>query len=142
MASDERIFVIETDQVIRSALGFILSEDHDTYTFSEIDDALTKAAQLHPDVVLLGIGQIERHGAQLVADLMRQLRDSSIILVADTTTAPLVQEGLHRGAQAVIGKPISFDGVSGKVDSVLAARSSASALAAPVPTVVPTQSSR
>jgi DNA-binding NtrC family response regulator len=142
MASDERIFVIEADQVIRSALGFILSEDRETYTFSDIDDALAKADQLQPDVVLLGIGQIERHGAQLVAELMRQLRDSSIILVADTTTDPLAQAALSQGAQAVIGKPISFDGVRSKVDSVLAARFSAGTLAGPAPAIVSTQLSR
>jgi CheY-like chemotaxis protein len=142
MNSDERIFVIEADQVIRSALGFILSEDRETYTFSEIDDALTKAAQLHPDAVLLGIGQIERHGAQLVAELMRQLRDSSIILVADTTTDPLALAGLNQGAQAVIGKPITFEGVSGKVDAVLAARPSAGGLASTSPAIASPQLSR
>jgi DNA-binding response OmpR family regulator len=142
MTSDERIFVVEADQVIRSALGFILSEDHETYTFSELDDALAKATQLHPDVVLLGVGQIERHGAQLVADLMGQLRDSSIILVADTTTDQLALAGLNQGAQSVIAKPISFEGVRSKVDRALAARPSAGGLAAPEPAIMSTQLSR
>ena len=142
MASHERIFVIEADQVIRSALGFILSEDRETFTFSEIDDALDKADQLRPDVVLLGLSLIERHGARLVADLVGLLRDSSIILVADTASAALVQEGLRHGAQAVISKPISFDGVRGKVDDVLAARPSAGGLAGAAPTIVSTQLNR
>jgi DNA-binding response OmpR family regulator len=142
MTSEQRIFVIEADQVVRSALGFILSEDRETYTFSEIDDAVAKAAQLHPDVVLLGIGQIERHGAQLVVDLMRRLHAGSIILVADTTTDPLALAALGHGAQAVIGKPITFDGVHSKVDMVLAAHPSASGLAAPAPAGLSTQLSR
>src|SRR3954468_5579912 len=44
MFSKSRVFVIEADQVIRSALGYILSERHETLTFSETADALTKAA--------------------------------------------------------------------------------------------------
>jgi len=142
MASHERIFVIESDQVIRSALGFILSEDRETFTFSEIDDALAKADQFRPDVVLLGLGLIERHGAELVADLVGQLPCSSIILVANSASAPLVQDGLHHGARAVISKPISFDGVRGKVDSVLAARPSGSGLGGAAPTIVSTQLNR
>jgi DNA-binding NtrC family response regulator len=136
MSSDERVFVIEADQVIRSALGFILSEDRETYTFSEIDDAVAKACDVHPDVVLLGITQIERHGAGLVADLTHRLQGSRIVLVANSVAEPLAQAGLSHGAHAVIGKPITFDGVRGQVAAVLAARPGTAAFA---PAIVPTQ---
>jgi DNA-binding NtrC family response regulator len=137
MSSDERVFVIEADQVIRSALGFILSEDRETYTFSEIDDAVAKAADVRPDVVLRGIAEIERHGAQLVADLARQMHDSRIVLVANSVAEPLAQAGLNHGAHAVIGKPITFDGVRGQVDAVLAARPGTPS--APRPAIASTQ---
>ena len=139
MSRDERIFVVEADQVIRSALGFILSEDRETYTFSEIDDAVAKADDVHPDVVLLGITQIERHGATLVADLIRRLHDSRIVLVANSTAEPLAQAGLSQGAHAVIGKPITFDGVRGQVEAVLGARTDPRGSEPPQPAIAPTQ---
>src|SRR3954469_714920 len=80
MFSKSRVFVIEADQVIRSALGYILSERHETLTFSETADALTKAAT--PDIVLVGISILESEGAEVVAVLARKLHHAGIIVVA------------------------------------------------------------
>ncbi|GLH82031.1 hypothetical protein SSBR45G_69400 [Bradyrhizobium sp. SSBR45G] len=129
MSSKARIFVIEADQVIRSALGYILSERHETFTFAQTADALTKAARATPDAVLVGSSILEDGGAETVGMLARKLHQAGIIVVAGSNKSPLALAGLRQGAEAIIAKPITFDGVTHAVDSVLARRGADSGLA-------------
>ncbi|MGJ4906432.1 response regulator [Bradyrhizobium oligotrophicum] len=124
MASKARVFVIEADQVIRSALGYILSERHETFTFAETADALSKAVRATPDAVLVGSSILEDDGAETVGMLARKMHQAGIIVVAGSTRSPLALAGLQQGAEAIIAKPITFDGVTHAVDSVLARRGS------------------
>ena len=139
MSSKARVFVIEADQVIRSALGYILSERHDT--FAEPADALTKAARSAPDVVLVGSSLIADEGAETIAMLARKLNRAGIVVVADSVKAPLALAGLRQGAEAIIAKPITFDGVTHAVESVYARRGTEPGLAKS-PRLVPTEISR
>ena len=118
----KRVFVIEPDQVVRSALGYILSGRHETFTFAEPADALTKAAAPAPDIVLVGVSILEGNGTETVATLAQEFDRAGIIVVADSATAPLALAGLRHGAQAIIAKPITFEGVTRAVEPVLARR--------------------
>ncbi|CCD84314.1 Conserved hypothetical protein, putative Response regulator [Bradyrhizobium sp. ORS 285] len=129
MSSRTCVFVIESDQVIRSALGYILSERHETFTFAETADALSKAARATPDAVLVGSSILEDDGAETVGMLARKLNQAGIIVVAGSTRSPLALAGLRQGAEAVIAKPITFDGVTHAVETVLARRSTEPSLA-------------
>ncbi len=129
MSSRTCVFVIESDQVIRSALGYILSERHETFTFAETADALSKAARATPDAVLVGSSILEYGGAETVGMLARKLNQAGIIVVAGSTKSPLALAGLRQGAEAIIAKPITFDGVTHAVDTVLARRSTEPSLA-------------
>ena len=129
MSGKACVFVIEADQVIRSALGYILSERHETFTFSETADALSKAARAAPDAVLVGSSILEDSGAEMVGVLARKLHQAGIIVVAGSTRSPLALAGLRQGAEAIIAKPITFDGVTHAVDAVLARRGAEPSLA-------------
>ena len=129
MSGKACVFVIEADQVIRSALGYILSERHETFTFAETADALSKAARAAPDAVLVGSSILEYSGAEIVGVLSRKLHQAGIIVVAGSTRSPLALAGLRQGAEAIIAKPITFDGVTHAVDAVLARRGAEPSLA-------------
>ena len=129
MSGKACVFVIEADQVIRSALGYILSESHETFTFAETADALSKAARAAPDAVLVGSSILEDSGAEMVGVLARKLHQAGIIVVAGSTRSPLALAGLRQGAEAIIAKPITFDGVTHAVDAVLARRGAEPSLA-------------
>ena len=129
MSGKACVFVIEADQVIRSALGYILSERHETFTFAETADALSKAARAAPDAVLVGSSILEDSGAEMVGVLARKLHQAGIIVVAGSTRSPLALAGLRQGAEAIIAKPITFDGVTHAVDAVLARRGADPSLA-------------
>jgi len=120
LPADERIFVIEPDQVVRSALNYILDADNEIHAFPSFEEALDKADEVNPGIVVLGIGILKSHGEQVLADLSERLGDCKILLVADSTSDPLAQASLQMGAHDIISKPITFEGVRGKLDAALA----------------------
>lgn len=118
-AATERIFVVESDEVVRSALQFILNHQHGTHGFKGLDQALTKAADSPPDVVLLGIGLVQKGGERVLGEIVSRLPATRILVVADTASDPLARKCLKWGAHDVLGKPISFESVHCKVDALL-----------------------
>lgn len=116
---DDVIFVVEGDEVIRSALHFILDDQNETHSFATLDLAYAAADDVTPDLVLLGIGFLQDDGEDAVADVARRLPGAKILIVADSVKDPLALKALRWGAHGVLGKPISFDSVRGRVDGLL-----------------------
>ncbi len=114
-----RIFVVEGDEVIRSALQFILDDHNEVHAFTNLDLALARATDLKPDVVLLGIDFIRSNGEQVLAEIESRLPDTKILIVANSVKEPLALMSLKWGAHDVLGKPITFDSIYGKVDALL-----------------------
>jgi DNA-binding NarL/FixJ family response regulator len=116
---NRRIFVVEDDEIIRSALQFILDDRNEAHAFRSLDLAFAKAANVRPDVVLLGIGFLQSDGKRRLAEIACRLSDAKILIVADSLRDPLALRSLDEGAHGVLGKPITFDSVHGKVNTVL-----------------------
>lgn len=110
------VFVIETEQVVRSALDYILSDRYRTFAFATLGDAL--AAADAPDAVLLGISILQ---SEPDAAFGRLLATTKVLLVADRGSDPIAQAMLERGVHGIVSKPISFDSVRDAVGRVLAA---------------------
>lgn len=117
---DPRIILIEADQVVRSALNFILDANNETHAFTSLEEALSKADEISPGIVVIGIGIVQRHGERIFSDLSERVEGCRILLVADSPADPLAQASLRNGAHDIISKPITFDGVRGKLDAALA----------------------
>lgn len=115
----EIIFVVESDEVVRSALNFILDDQNETHSFANLDQALAKAADRVPNIVLLGISFLQNNGEMVLAEIAARLRGSRILIVANSVNDPIARASLRWGAHDVLGKPISFDSVRGKVDALL-----------------------
>ena len=116
---DDIIFVVESDEVIRSALHFILDDQHETHSFATLDLAYAGAGDVTPDLVLLGIDFLKDDGQGAVTGITRRLPGAKILIVANSVNDPLALKALRWGAHEVLGKPISFDSVRGKVDALL-----------------------
>lgn len=121
---DDIIFVVEGDEVIRSALHFILDDQNETHSFANLDMAFAKAADLKargsaPSLVLLGVDLLKNNGECAVAEIASQLPGTRILIVANSVNDPLALTGLEWGAHDVLGKPISFDSVHRRVDALL-----------------------
>ena len=121
---DDIIFVVEGDEVIRSALHFILDDQNETHSFANLDLAFVQVAELKardtaPALVLLGVDLLKNNGQRTVAEIARELPGARILIVANTVNDPLALTALEWGAHDVLGKPISFDSVHRRVDALL-----------------------
>jgi DNA-binding NtrC family response regulator len=117
LATAERstVFVIESEQVVRSALHYILRDRYQTVAFATLADALASAEV--PDAVLLGISNLRSECDALVPGEL--FAGARILLIADRNSDPLAEAGLKRGAHGIVSKPISFDSVRGAVARAL-----------------------
>lgn len=116
---DNVIFVVESDEVIRSALHFILDDQNETYSFATPSQAFAKATGVTPRLVLLGIEGLQGNGERALAEISMQFPAAKILIVANSIHDPLALEGLKWGAHDVLGKPITYDAVRCKVDALL-----------------------
>ena len=57
---DDIIFVVEADEVVRSALHFILDDQNETHSFASLDLAFAKSAEVSPYLVILGIDLLQK----------------------------------------------------------------------------------
>jgi len=126
------IFVVESDEVVRSALQFILDDD-ETSGFVSFGHAIAEAPHLRPNVVLLGVGFVQNNGERLLAEIARYWPGVKILIVADSVDDRLARASLQWGAHDVLGKPIAFEGVRCKVDALLADQKTSPALLALLP---------
>lgn len=125
---DDIVFVVENDEVVRSALHFILDDQNETHSYASLDQALTEAASRKPNAILLGLGMVQNNGEPILAEIVSRLPDTRILIVADSVNDPIAIASLKWGAHDVLGKPISFDSVRRKVDSLLRPRERSPAL--------------
>jgi DNA-binding NarL/FixJ family response regulator len=114
------VFIVETEQVVRSALYYILRDRYRTLAFASAEAATTAAAST-PNVVLLGAGLVRRQGKALLASLGNTLGGPKVLLVSETSADPLRRSDSECGVHGVITKPISFDSVCEAVESALSA---------------------
>ena len=116
---DDIIFVVEGDEVVRSALNFILDDQNETHSFANLDQAFAKAADRAPNIALLGISLLQNNGEAALAEIAIRLPGTRILIVANSVNDPIARACLQWGAHDVLGRPISFDSVRVKVDALL-----------------------
>jgi len=114
------VFVIEREQVVRSALDFILRDRYRTCAFASLEEA-TAAVTDAPGVVLLGSSLLHGRREAIPTALTKRVGNAAILVVADSGVDALAQLALERGAHGIINKPISFDTVCDGVERALSA---------------------
>jgi len=116
------IFIIEADDVIRSALQFMLLGDNEVHTMASLERAQAKSQDSSPRLVLLGLSVVRRRGVATLADVLVHFPDAKILLVADRTDEALASACLAAGAHDVLDRPIGVGAVRKKVDALLGSR--------------------
>ncbi len=117
------IFVIETDEIVRSALQFMLYGSSEARAFTSLSQAYASAAMRKPDLILLGLSTVESHGLGVLREIAGRLPGAKILVVADSQDEPLARACLCAGADGVLGKPIAAAPVSRKISDLLDAGS-------------------
>ncbi len=110
MNQPRRILIVDDDVDLRSALAeqLALHPEFEVESASTAEEALTKALETNPDIVLMDVGLPDRDGRDAVRQLRRDgYRRPIIMLTAHDEDADAVQ-GLDSGANDYVGKPFRF----------------------------------
>jgi DNA-binding NtrC family response regulator len=113
----KRVFVIDSDEVTRAALQFMLHDENEAHELASVEEAFAKADGRNVDLVLLGSAIVKDQGVGVLEDIGRQLPGSKVLLVADS--AADVEECSKWGAAGVLAKPLKVETVRLKVDTAL-----------------------
>lgn len=128
---NKRVFVIDTDEIARAVVQFILHDEYETHELASLADAEAKARTGKPDLAIVGVDMLRAAGAQVIAQVAAGHPEAKILLVADPNSdGDLIASARSAGAHGILAKPLTVESVRDKVDVMLGRR---------VPVMVPLQ---
>jgi DNA-binding NtrC family response regulator len=114
---NKRVFVIDSDEVTRAALQFMLHDENETHELSSVPEAVTKCAGRKVDLVLLGRAIVAQEGLGVLQEITDHMPEAKVVLVADSTED--ARECQQWSTAGVLTKPLTVESVRLKVDAVL-----------------------
>jgi diguanylate cyclase (GGDEF)-like protein len=112
--------VVEDDAAIRALICAALSgEGCRVLEAPDGQTALTTAADMHPDVVLLDIGLPDIDGLTVLRTLKNddRLRQIPVVMVTAWADTDMVRQAMDRGAADYVCKPFAIDDLLARVDA-------------------------
>lgn len=82
-------------------------------------EAVQKAEQLQPDLILLDVGLPTLNGFEASRQIQKLCPNSKILFVSNETSAEVVEEALHLGAQGYLLKPNAASELLHAVEAIL-----------------------
>jgi DNA-binding NarL/FixJ family response regulator len=102
-----RIVIVEDFVAFRRAICSILEKKKNLQVVYEVSngmEAVQKAEELKPDLILLDIGLPVLNGFRAAREIRRVAPEAKIIFVSQESSADVVQEALGLGAKAYVAK--------------------------------------
>ena len=103
-----RILIADDDASIRRLLRRLI-ENHDGWTVcgdaQDGQDAIRKAAQLSPDIIVLDLAMPQMNGLQAAREISRHTPEiPMLLLTVQQVSKELTNEALHAGFKSAISK--------------------------------------
>jgi two-component system, OmpR family, alkaline phosphatase synthesis response regulator PhoP len=117
----KKILIADDEPDILEILHYNLKhEGYEVYTAKDGDDALAKARQLHPDLIILDIMMPKKTGVEVCAILRTQpaFKDTLIIFLTALSDESSQIKGLDTGADDYVNKPISTKVLVSRVNAL------------------------
>jgi DNA-binding NarL/FixJ family response regulator len=102
-----RILLVEDHQMVREGLRSLLSGEPDFQVVGEAADgadAVQRAAELAPDVVVMDIGLVAVSGVEATRRLVRDRPGTAVVALSMYDDAPTVDRALRAGARGYVVK--------------------------------------
>jgi DNA-binding NarL/FixJ family response regulator len=106
-AAAVRVLVVEDFAAFRQFICLALGKRSDLQVIGEAADgseAVQKAVELRPDLILMDIGLPSLNGIQAARQIRELVPESKIIFLSQESSAEVVQEALSLGAQGYVVK--------------------------------------
>ena len=120
-----RILVVDDFERFRQFIVELLGKRPELQVVGEASDgleALQKAAELRPDLILLDIGLPSLNGIEVARQMRSLVPESKIIFLTQKTSADVVQEALGQGAWGYVTKPKAQADLVAAVEAVLSGK--------------------
>ena len=123
--SSVRVLVVEDFLPFRRFVCSTLGKKRDLQVICEVSDgleAVQKAEELKPDLILLDIGLPTLNGIEAARRIRKLVPESKIIFLTQESSADIVQEGLNLGARGYVLKITAAIELLAAVDAVFEGR--------------------
>jgi DNA-binding NarL/FixJ family response regulator len=120
--SSSRVLVVDDNEPYRRFIRSTLGKRPELHIVCEVSDgleAVQKAEELHPDLILLDIGLPSLNGIEAARRIRKLSPESKIIFVSQETSADAVREALRLGAHGYVVKTDAKRELLAGVDAVL-----------------------
>ena len=117
-----RVLVVEDFLPFRRFVCSTLGTKPELQVVGESSDgleAVQKAAELKPDLILLDVGLPSLNGIEAARQIRKLSPESKIIFLSQESSADVIQEALSLGASAYVVKTRAASDLLAAVDSVL-----------------------
>jgi DNA-binding NarL/FixJ family response regulator len=124
-AAPIRILVVEDFVPFRQFILSTLASMRDLQVIGEVSDgleAVPKAVELQPELILLDIGLPGLNGIEAARQMRSLVPESKIIFLTQESSADVVQEALSLGARAYVVKTRAADELLAAVEAVLSGK--------------------
>lgn len=106
-AVKSRVLVVDDHSIVRHGLSLLLQREADLEVCGEAgsyDEALARAAELKPDVMLVDITLKDRDGLDLIRELKKALPDARCLVLSMHDEAEYADRALRSGAWGYVMK--------------------------------------
>ena len=120
-----RVMIVDDHSVVRSGLGAFLMVNNDLELVGEAssgEEALEKASELQPDVILMDLKMPGMGGVAAIRALKREEPKIRIIALTSYIDDSLVQGALQAGANGYVMKNVQADDLANAIRSAAVGR--------------------
>jgi DNA-binding NarL/FixJ family response regulator len=117
-----RILIVDDYEPFRKFLLLVLQTREDLQVVSEACDgmqAVAKALQLQPDLILLDIGLPKLNGIEVANEVRQASLSSKILFVSQENSAEMVREALDTGAHGFVVKTDAGSELLPAIDAIV-----------------------
>lgn len=120
--SSIRVLVVEDFLPFRQFICSTLEQRADLHVICEVSDgleAVEKAKELKPDLILLDIGLPRLNGIEAARQIRELAPESKIIFLSQESSPDIIQEALSLGARGYIVKTHAANELLTAIDAVM-----------------------
>lgn len=118
---NKRVFVVDSDEITRAALQFMLHDENETHELPDLDAARRKAQDWRPDLLILNAAEVLDASRDLLTNLKAQIAGVKILVVLEAGMSD-ARTLRQIGADGVLYKPLTIEKARMAVDVVLGRR--------------------